>query len=174
MSSPWQHCIDHLKADYKSCSGRDDFSLSFLFHPGFQVCSLHRFSHYFYIKGWVPLAKLMVAWMRWTTGCDIHYNTDIGPGVQFPHGRGVIVGEGTRIAKRCSLFQHVTCGAMEGKVGAPTLEEGVNLYPGTVIVGPITLGEYCRIGPNVYLTESLPSHTRAKPPSPDLTRRNPS
>jgi serine O-acetyltransferase len=173
MNESWRHGIKHLKEDYRRCSGATRFYFRFLFHPGFQVCCLHRLSHLFFCWGWTPLAQGVLVWMRWSTGCDIHYNTELGPGISFPHGRGVIIGEGCRLGSRCTLFQHVTLGASEMVSGAPTLMEGVNLYPGVVVVGPVEIGEYCRVGPNVYLTESTPSHTRVRPPAPELYRKEP-
>ena len=83
--------------------------------------------------------------------------------MQFPHGHGVVVGAGVVIGPRCYIFHNTTLGAREGRDGAPVLHEGVNIYPGTVIAGPVVVGEYCRIGPNVYLTDSVASHTRVRP-----------
>jgi serine O-acetyltransferase len=100
---------------------------------------------------------------RWINRCDIHYRAQIEPGVLFPHGLGVVIGEGVVIKSKCSIFQNCSLGTSEGKEGAPVLEEGVNLYPGTVVAGPLTIGEYARIGPNVYLTGSVQNHTRVLP-----------
>ncbi|MBF0245524.1 MAG: hypothetical protein HQL31_09685 [Planctomycetes bacterium] len=102
------------------------------------------------------------------TGSDIHYKSYIAGGVTFPHGRGIVIGEGVRIEKRCSVFHNTTLGGLEGSAGFPFLEEGVNVYPGSVIAGDIRIGEYSRIGPNVFLRQSVPPRTRVSPPKPDI------
>lgn len=114
------------------------------------------------------LAKALTAFGRLITSCDLHYKAELDGGVLIPHGRGVVIGEGVKVAKRCSIFQHTTLGSLEGKSGFPVLEEGVNIYPGTVVAGQIRIGEYSRVGPNVYLTVSVPTHTRVSPPKPHL------
>lgn len=170
LQACWAEFRQNLRADYVACAGKEQaFSWVFLFHAGFQVSLCYRASRFFHLMNWMVLARLMGVWMRWLTSCDIHHGSNIGPGVQFPHGCGVVVGEGVVMGPRCSLFQHSTVGATEGREGAPVLEEGVNLYPGTVVAGAVNIGEYCRIGPNVYLTESVPSHTRVSPPKPHFS-----
>lgn len=142
--------------------------LAFLFHPGFQVSFFYRISHAFHLSGLQFAAKFFSFLLRLVTKCDVHYAAKIQGGVVFPHAVGVIVGEGSEIGRGCSLFHGVTLGAKEGREGYPKLEEGVNLYPGSVLVGDIRVGEYCRIGPNVYLTESLSPHTRLSPPKAEV------
>lgn len=160
----------HLGEDLEMSAGKKSplrFIL-YLFHPGFQVCFFYRLArcfHWLHLNG---LARFFTAMSRLVTGCDIHYLADLEGGVQFPHGRGVVIGARVRIARRCFIFHNSTLGATEGKDGAPVLEEGVNIYSGTVVAGPLTIGEYSRVGPNVYLTDSIASHTRVKPPEPIL------
>ena len=112
----------------------------------------------------------MTSFGRVITSCDLHYKADLEGGVILPHGRSVVIGEGVFVSKGCSIFQNTTMGAMELKDGFPHLDEGVNIYPGTVIAGKVKIGEYCRVGPNVYLTASVPHHTRVSPPKPHFAR----
>lgn len=167
----WALTCERLKADYVVSAGHRHFRLAMLLHPGLQVSFFYRLSRFFHLVKLMPLARLCGVLMRWVTRCDIHHGSDIAGGVQFPHGSGVVVGEGVVIGSGCSLFQHTTVGALEGRDGAPVLEDGVNLYPGTVVAGAVRVGEYCRVGPSVYLTESVLSHTRVAPPAPKMTRK---
>jgi serine O-acetyltransferase len=157
--------IEHLRLDiniiYKDESG---FRFSVLFHPSFQMSLLYRLSYLFDSINLTFIAKFICFCNRVFCGCDIHYKAKIDGGVLFPHARGVVIGEGVEIAHKCSIFHQTTIGSSEGKVGFPKLEEGVNVYPGTVIAGNVVIGEWSRVGPNVYLTESIPSHTRISPP----------
>lgn len=160
-----REAIAHLSQDNKKCFGPDERLKPWSFwHPSLSVTFFYRFARAFDLAGWTPLARLITAFGRFFNKCDIHYRANIEPGVLFPHGLGVVIGEGVSIQKGCSIFQHCSLGSAEGKTGFPILEEGVNLYPGTVVAGPLTIGEYARVGPNVYLTGSVPNHTRILPP----------
>ncbi len=152
--------------------GNASLSLQWLAHPGMQICISYRLSRAFYLRGWLFCARIVAFMGRTWHGNDIHYKAEIAPGVCFPHGQAVVIGEGVEIASKCNIFQHVSLGAHEFQQGAPKLKEGVNVYPSTVISGPVEIGEYCRIGPCVSLTHSVESHTRVRSPEP-LTRRNP-
>lgn len=132
-------------------------------HPSLAVTFYYRFARAFDQAGFTLMARFITALGRFATRCDIHYRSEIDPGVLFPHGLGVVVGEGVKIGKGCSIFQNCSLGSSEGKDGSPVLEEGVNLYPCTVVAGPLVIGEYARIGPNVYLTGSVTNHTRVLP-----------
>lgn len=160
--------FSHLKEDQEIHSGhKSRLRVSFLlFHAGMRVCTLYRLARAFELSGHRGWARFFCHLLRQWGRCDIHYTAHLEPGVCFPHGMGVVIGEGVYISRNCSIFQHCTLGSMEGHEGAPELKEGVNLYPGTVLAGAIEVGEYCRIGPNVYLTENLPSHTRVSPHPP--------
>jgi serine O-acetyltransferase len=144
------------------------FKLVYLFHAGFQTLFFYRTARLCYKKGFVFLARAFTAFARFMTSCDLHYKAELEGGVLIPHGRGVVIGEGVKIAKRCAIFQHTSLGAFEGKGGYPSLEEGVNIYPGSVVAGDVNIGEYSRVGPNVYLTVSVPKHTRVSPPKPHI------
>ena len=109
---------------------------------------------------------------RFVMGCDVHYRAEIKGGVLFPHARGIVIGEGVVIEKKSSIFHNTTIGGNEKRSGFPKLCEGVNIYSGTVIAGNVEVGEYSRVGPNVYLTESIPTHTRLSPPKYQ-EKRNP-
>ena len=160
-----QLTLDDLHEDLAVCSGQRSWLYlpPCLLHPGFQVSFFYRWARFWH---WLKLgfmAKLATAAGRLFNGCDVHYQAEIDAGVQFPHGRGVVIGAGVVVGRRCYIFHNTTLGAREGVEGAPVLHEGVNIYPGTVIAGAVVVGEYCRIGPNVYLTESVASHTRVRP-----------
>lgn len=173
MSSPLNRFKRNLKADFLACSGETNiFGLSFLFHAGFQTLFFYRCARLLYEWRLPIVSKAITAVARIITSCDVHYKAELDGGVMFPHGRGVVIGEGVKIAKKSSIFQHATIGGMAGEGGFPILEEGVNVYPGSVIAGGIRIGEYSRVGPNVYLTVSVPTHTRVAPAKPNLHRKH--
>jgi len=49
---------------------------------------------------------------------------------------------------------------LRGVIRHPTIHDHVTIYPGATILGGDTvIGEWSTIGGNVYLTESVPSHS---------------
>lgn len=162
----------NLKSDIAVIYGDESgFRLSAFFHPSFQLTFFYRMAYFFDSINLTFFAKLFCFFNRFFSGCDVHYRAKINGGVLFPHAKCIVIGEGVAIAKNCSIFQQTTIGATEHQMGFPNLGEGVNVYPGSVIAGGVVVGEYSRIGPNVYLTESVPTHTRISP-APYREKRN--
>ncbi len=164
--------FNNLKSDITVIYGDEDgFRFSAFFHPSFQLSLFYRLAYFFDSINLTIIAQLCCFFNRLLSGCDVHYRAKIRGGVIFPHAKCIVIGEGVTIAEKCSIFQQTTIGATEHESGAPVLGVGVNVYPGSVIAGGVDIGEYSRIGPNVYLTESVPTHTRISP-APYREKRN--
>lgn len=164
--SLWQACWRDLHKDLQLYQKEERGFFRFFFHSGFQINIFYRCSRWAYLCKWPTLARFFSFLLRLFCGSDIHYSAQIDAGVVFPHGRGVIIGPKVIIKSGCHLFQNITLGGLETKEGFPVLEQCVNIYPYTVVAGKVNIGEYCRVGPNVYLTKDLPSHTRVSPSEP--------
>ena len=88
-------------------------------------------------------------------------------GVKFPHAVGIVIGDGVRIGKDVRIYQNVTIGLLENVEAAqagnlyPTLEDGVIVYGGAVIVGPITIGAGAVVGANAVITRDVPPNAKA-------------
>lgn len=82
----------------------------------------------------------------------------------FPHGlHGIFTSEGARIGKDCVIFQHVMIVSnMLGdtvRPGAPTIGDNCYMGAGSVIVGPIRIGENVRIGANTTVYQDVPDNS---------------
>jgi serine O-acetyltransferase len=114
------------------------------------------------------------------TGIDIHPGATIGRGFFIDHGTGVVIGETTVIGDRVKIYQGVTIGALSfakdtegqlvrGKKRHPTIEDDVVVYSGATILGGDTvIGKGSVVGGNVWLTRSVPPHTRVLISEPEL------
>jgi serine O-acetyltransferase len=114
------------------------------------------------------------------TGIDIHPGATIGRGFFIDHGTGVVIGETTNIGNNVKIYQGVTLGArsfimdeegllVRGRKRHPTIEDDVVIYSGATILGGTTvIGRGCVIGGNVWLTRSVPPHTRVVISEPEL------
>ncbi len=91
------------------------------------------------------------------SNCSIPYACEIGDGVLFKHGfSGVYLSSGCKIGKGCTILHNVTIGSKNlDKSTAPTLEDGILVGVGAVIVGDIIIGENSKISPNSFVMESV-------------------
>ena len=87
---------------------------------------------------------------RFFTGIEIHPGATIGSGLFIDHGMGVVIGETTEIGDNVTLFQGVTLGGTGKQRGKrhPTLGSHVVVGAGAKVLGPITIGDYVKIGAN--------------------------
>jgi serine O-acetyltransferase len=80
---------------------------------------------------------------------------EIGPGLYIVHGFSTIV-VARRIGANCWINQQVTIGYRDGSTG-PILEDGVRVYAGAKVLGPITIGANTRIGANAVVLKDAPA-----------------
>lgn len=87
------------------------------------------------------------------TGADIDYRATIGPGLRLLHPGAVVIAPGAVIGARLTIHSSVTVG--NGRDGAPTLGDDVNLAPGCRVLGAVRLGNRVRVYPNAVVTRSV-------------------
>lgn len=136
-------------------------------YPGFYATALHRLAHALYQRGLPRLPRLLSEYAHQRTGIDIHPGARIGPSFAIDHGTGIVIGETAVIGAHVQMYQGVTLGALRVTKGLrgtkrhPTIEDHVVMYAGATILGGSTVvGAHSIIGGNVWLTESIPSHSR--------------
>lgn len=136
-------------------------------YPGFYATALHRLAHALHQLRVPRVPRLISEYAHQRTGIDIHPGARIGPSFCIDHGTGLVIGETAVIGAHVKIFQGVTLGALsvakelQGIKRHPTLEDHVVVYAGATILGGSTvIGSHSIIGGNVWLTESVPSHSR--------------
>lgn len=136
-------------------------------YPGFYALAMHRLAHAFYRRGVILVPRLLSEYAHQQTGIDIHPGARIGQACSIDHGTGIVIGETAVIGAHVRLFQGVTLGALSvskelaHQKRHPTIEDYVVIYAGATILGGSTVvGRHSVIGGNVWLTESVPSHSR--------------
>lgn len=151
-------------------------------YPSMRAVVAHRLAHFLHRSGVPIVPRMLSEYAHGKTGIDIHPGASIGPGLFIDHGTGVVIGETAVIGRNCTLYQGVTLGALsvQKHVGNepprqrhPTLEDEVTVYSHAVILGGATvIGEGSVIGGNVWLTRSVPPHTKVLAAEADLVFRN--
>lgn len=148
-----------------------------LCYPAIEAIATHRLAHELYRCGVPLLPRMWSERAHSRTGIDIHPGATIGPRFFIDHGTGVVIGETAVIGAHVQLYQGVTLGALApaqgqvlaGKKRHPTIEDDVIIYAGATILGGETvIGRGSIIGGNVWLTESVPPHTKVMLAKRDL------
>ena len=136
-------------------------------YPGFYATALYRLAHALHERGLPRLPRLLSEYAHQRTGIDIHPGATIGAAFCIDHGTGLVIGETAIIGANVQVYQGVTLGALsvtkglQGTKRHPTIEDYVVIYAGATILGGSTVvGAYSIVGGNVWLTESVPSHSR--------------
>ena len=113
------------------------------------------------------LYRFLRKWTQVFCGIKLDYTVHVGRRVKLEHFDGMILGA-RKIGDDTIIRQNTTFGIrdMSDLAAKPTIENGVNIGAGVVIVGDITVGRYSIIGPNSVITEDLPpfSVVSAAPP----------
>jgi serine O-acetyltransferase len=72
---------------------------------------------------------------------------------------GVVIGETAEVGDDCIIFHGVTLGGIkfDPVKRHPTVGNKVLIGTGAKILGPITLGEGCKVGANAVVTKDVPA-----------------
>lgn len=113
------------------------------------------------------LAGMYAGILRIAFSFDIQPGTSVDPSVQFIHnGLGCVFHPKTIIERNCKIYQNVTLGGngkivegIETNLGAPHLEEGVAVFAGACVLGPIRIGKNSIIGANAVITKDVPENS---------------
>jgi serine O-acetyltransferase len=161
-----------------ACASEDE---AIYCYPGIQAVTNYRIAHSLSQLSVPLLPRIITEQAHSITGIDLHPGAVIGEGIFIDHGTGVVVGETCIIGKRVKIYQGVTLGArsfpldkhgnpIKGIPRHPTIEDDVVIYAGATILGHIKIGKGSVIGGNVWLTHSVPPHSRIfqKPPKEEM------
>lgn len=150
-------------------------------YPGILAITVHRIAHELHDLKVPLIPRMMSEYAHALTGIDIHPGATIGEYFFIDHGTGVVIGETTIIGRYAKIYQGVTLGALSTRGGQsfrgvkrhPTLEDGVTVYSGASILGGQTvIGKEAVISSNVFITQSVPAHTRVTVKGLELQYRN--
>ena len=139
-------------------------------YPAVTAMLYYRTAHELYKLGVPVVPRMLTEYAHSSTGIDIHPAAVIGDHFAIDHGTGVVIGETAIIGSHVTLYQGVTLGAKNFSYDSggrpvniprhPVLEDNVTVYSNASILGRITIGEGSVIGGNVWLTHSVPKHSR--------------
>jgi serine O-acetyltransferase len=136
-------------------------------YPGFYAVAAYRIANELHRRGVDGIPRVITEHAHSKTGIDIHPAAQIGSYFCIDHGTGVVIGETSVIGNHVKIYQGVTLGALSvnkedaSKKRHPTIEDNVVVYAGATILGGETIiGHDSVIGGNVWLTRSIPPHSK--------------
>lgn len=97
------------------------------------------------------------------SSCDLSFRAKIGKHFRLAHPTGIVIGSGVVMGDQVWINQHVTLGGNLGKKkdgrAYPIIGSRVRILAGSVVAGPITIGDNVLIGANSVVTRDVPSNT---------------
>ena len=157
------HPLRRLREDVRAVRDRDPAARStlevVLLYPGLHALVIHRLAHRLWRARWRFLARLISQMGRAFTGIEIHPAARIGRRVFMDHGMGIVIGETAEVGDDVTLYQGVTLGgtSLQKVKRHPTLEDGVTVGAGAIILGAVTVGEKARIGAGAVVVRDVPA-----------------
>ena len=158
----------HTKADINFIKDNDPAARSklevFLLYPSVHCLMIYRIAHFFYKNKSFFIARTLSQLARFFTGIEIHPGAEIGMGTLIDHGSGVVIGETAVIGDRVTIYQGATIGATGNEKEFkrhPTLGDDVIIGSGAKILGPVIIGDHCKVGANAVVLDDMPPYTTA-------------
>jgi serine O-acetyltransferase len=146
--------IEDLRAVRRNDPAAASTLEALFFHTPLHAIYLYRIAHSLHRGLGVPLVpRMLSALARFLTGVEIHPAARIGRRFFIDHGTGVVIGETADVGDDCVLFHNVTLGGTGKHSGKrhPTLEDGVFVGTGAILLGPIRVGAGAKIGANSFI-----------------------
>jgi len=145
-----------------------------LCYPGLHAIWFHRLAHWFWVHRLFLLGRWISHLGRWLTGIEIHPGAHLAPGLFIDHGMGIVIGETAKLGENVSLYHGVTLGGVSWRREKrhPTIGNHVVIGAGAKILGPITIGDYTRIGANSVVIKDVPENSVVVGVPGRITSRN--
>lgn len=128
-------------------------------YPGLHAIWMHRISHFLWTHKLFFLARFSSHIGRFLTGVEIHPGARIGKRFFIDHGMGVVIGETAEVGDDVLMYMGTVLGgtSLDKVKRHPTVEDRVVIGAGSIILGPITIGNGSKIGAGSVVVRSVPA-----------------
>ena len=132
-------------------------------YPGLHAVWMHRIAHFLWQNNRTFMARLLSHITRFLTNIEIHPGAVIGRRFFIDHGAGVVIGETAEIGDDVLMYHGVLLGGvtLQKIKRHPTIGNNVMIGAGTIILGPVHIGDGARIGAASLVIKDVPSHAVA-------------
>ena len=151
------------EADLQAVAERDPAIRSllqpFLYFKGFQALQASRVAHWLWTQGRETLAFHFQSRISELFQIDIHPGAQLGKGLFFDHGTGIVIGETAVVGDDVSMLHAVTLGGTGAERGDrhPKIGKGVLLGAGAKVLGNILIGDYAKVASGSVVLKPVPS-----------------
>lgn len=157
-----------IKEDFSQPKAQDpafNSSIELFFnYPGVWAVVNYRFVHFFYIRNFKRIARMISGISQFLTGVDLHPGAKLGRRIFIDHANGVVIGQTAIIEDDVLIYQGVTLGGTSLEKGIkrhPTIKKGVIIGSGAKVLGNITIGENAKIGSNAVVVKDVGANLTA-------------
>jgi serine O-acetyltransferase len=153
-----------VREDIRAVRDRDPaaqgFAAPLLYFKGFHALQSYRVAHRLWLQGRRALAWLFQNRISEVFGTDIHPGAQIGKGIMFDHGTGLVIGETAVIEDNVSVMQEVTLGGTGKEAGDrhPKVRRCVLIGAGAKILGNIEIGVGAKVAAGSVVLDPVPPH----------------
>jgi serine O-acetyltransferase len=154
--------FDRMREDIGAIYARDPAARSTLeilvCYPGLHALWFHRRAHWLFMHNLKFFARFVSHLSRFLTGIEIHPGAQLGRRIVIDHGMGVVIGETAEVGNDVLIYMGVVLGgtALENIKRHPTVEDGVILGSGAIVLGPIRIGRGAKVGAGSVVVRSVP------------------
>lgn len=157
-----------IKEDFSQPKAQDPAFNScielFFNYPGVWAVVNYRFAHFFYIRNFKRIARMISGISQFLTGVDLHPGAELGRRIFIDHANGVVIGQTAIIEDDVLIYQGVTLGGTSLEKSTkrhPTIKKGVIIGSGAKVLGNITIGENAKIGSNAVVVKDVGANLTA-------------
>lgn len=156
-----------LKEDIKTIFKKDPAARGILevilCYPGLHALWIYRVANFLWRHSFYLTARFLSHLGRFLTGIEIHPGAKIGRRFFIDHGSGVVIGETTEIGDDVLLYQGVVLGgvSLEKEKRHPTIGNRVMIGAGTIVLGPILIGDGAKVGAASLVVKNVPANSIA-------------
>lgn len=131
----------------------------FLYFKGFQALQAWRVAHWLWQQDRDTLAFHFQSRISELFQVDIHPAAQIGKGVFFDHGTGIVIGETAVVGDEVSMLHAVTLGGTGAERGDrhPKIGKGVLLGAGAKVLGNIIIGDHAKVASGSVVLKPVPA-----------------
>lgn len=154
--------FDRIREDILAIFARDPAARSWpevlLCYPGLHALWFHRRAHGLWTHQWFFSARFVSHISRFLTGVEIHPGAQLGRRVVIDHGMGIVIGETAEVGNDVLIYMGAVLGTsvLEKKKRHPTVEDGVIIGAGAIVLGNIRIGRGAKIGAGSVVVRSVP------------------
>lgn len=150
--------LDSFQGDYQRYYNANFEVKKIKYFPALLATFFYRISRFCFLNGQANNAQEFASLAFSHTGIKIYFSAEIGENFKMNHGVGTVIGARSKIGDNCLFHHNITLGDKNG--GRPTIGDNVTIYPGSVVVGDIKIGNNSIIGANVFVDKTYPENSK--------------